>query len=350
METLNLQLANISEREQKEYNSDFLKMLNSLNLQNVKKKYKVVSLFSGCGGLDLGFELAGFDVIWANDNNKVLEETFTRNHPNTTFVIEPIENIKSDDIPDCDVIIGGPPCQAWSLAGAMRGFEDKRGQVFLEYIRIIRDKKPMAFVAENVKGIVSSAHLNSFNEIIDLFKKEGYNIQYKVLNAKNYGVPQDRQRVFIIGIREDLDNKFLYPENTHNDKSYITLKDAIWDLRDSTDELMTGSFSTIYMSRNRRRMWDEVSFTIQAGGRHAPTHPDSPDMIYVEKDKRVFDPNSKAIIRRLSVRECARIQTFPDNFEFIAPRLDDKYKMIGNAVPVLLAKAVARSLFIALEG
>jgi DNA (cytosine-5)-methyltransferase 1 len=129
----------------------------------------------------------------------------------------------------------------------------------------------------------------------------------------------------IIGFREDLNKKFTYPEATHN-SNYIKLKDAIWDLRNNIKDLITGSFSTIYMSRNRKRTWEEVSFTIQAGGRHAPLHPDSPDMLYVETDKRIFDPESKNLIRRLTVRECARVQTFPDWFEFISHKLDENIK------------------------
>ncbi|WP_225893404.1 DNA cytosine methyltransferase [Clostridium botulinum] len=309
------------------------------------KRIRTVSLFSGCGGMDLGFEKAGFDIVWANDNNNKLRETYAYNHPKTNFVIEKIEKIKSEDIPDCEVIIGGPPCQSWSLAGAMKGINDSRGQLFLEYVRVIKDKKPLAFVAENVKGIISKAHVNSFNEIIDMFAQNGYTVTYKLLNAKDYGVPQDRQRVFIIGIRNDLNKTFEFPNPTHNQNNYVTLNDAIGDLRTNCGEYMEGSFSPIFMSRNRRRSWNEVAFTVQASGRQTQIHPDSPDMIHIGKDQWQFNPDSTNKIRRMSVRECARIQTFPDTFNFITNSLNEKYKMIGNAVPVLLAEAVAKSLY-----
>lgn len=299
---------------------------------------RVVSLFSGCGGLDLGFTNAGFNVVWANDINKKLIETYNYNHPNTEFIIKSISDIPSNEIPDCDVIIGGPPCQSWSIGGSLRGIDDDRGKLFLEYIRIIKDKKPKVFIAENVKGIISSRHKQTFDSFIKSFKEIGYNVNYMLLNAKNYGVPQDRERVIIVGVREDINKKYEFPEPTHKTK-YVTLREAIGDLVNNIDEYMEGSFSSMYMSRNRRRGWDEVGFTVQASGRQAQLHPDSPKMIKVDKDKMEF--SGEGTVRRMSVRESARIQTFPDNFKFITDRLDEKYKMIGNAVPVKLAEAIA---------
>lgn len=305
---------------------------------------KTVALFAGCGGLDLGFENAGFDIIWANDNNKKVEETYRYNHKNTELIIKSLVDIKSEDIPECDVIIGGPPCQSWSLAGAMKGKEDSRGQLFYEYVRVIKDKRPMAFVAENVKGIVSKAHIESFNEIVDMFKEAGYTVTYKLVNAKNYGVPQDRERVFIVGVRNDLKVSYEFPEPTNNETNYVTLESAIGDLRDNPGDWMEGSFSPIFMSRNRRRGWNEVAFTVQASGRQTQIHPDSPEMEKVDKDKWQFKNDSSMKIRRMSVRECARIQTFPDSFEFLGAPINENYKMIGNAVPVKLAEAVATKL------
>lgn len=309
---------------------------------------RTVSLFAGCGGLDLGFERAGFNIVWANDFNKKVEETYKKNHKDTELIIKSIVDINSDEIPECDIIIGGPPCQSWSAAGAGRGKEDSRGQLFYEYIRLIEAKKPIAFVAENVKGIVSKKHIESYKEIVSLFDDAGYKVVCKVLNAKNYGVPQDRERLFIVGTKKELDIKFDFPEVVNKENNYITLKEAIGDLVDKPGEYHEGSFSSMFMSRNRKRSWDEVAFTVQASGRQTQIHPDSPDMLVVGKDKRVFDPESDKKIRRMSVRECARIQTFPDDFEFLAS-LEENYKMIGNAVPVKMAEAVAGQLKIALE-
>lgn len=303
-----------------------------------------VALFAGCGGLDLGFENAGFNIIWANDNNKKVEKTYRYNHKNTELIIKSLSDIRSEEIPDCDVIIGGPPCQSWSLAGAMKGKEDSRGQLFYEYVRVIKDKRPLAFVAENVKGIISKAHINSFNEIVGLFKECGYTVTYQLLNAKNYGVAQDRQRVFIVGIRNDLAINYEFPKPTHEEGKYVTLSEAIGDLRNNPGVYMEGSFSPIFMSRNRRKKWDEVGFTVQASGRQTQIHPDSPEMYKVDTDKWEFKKDTNKKVRRMSVRECARIQSFPDEFEFLEEQINENYKMIGNAVPVKLAEAVAIKL------
>ena len=126
----------------------------------------VVSFFAGCGGLDLGFEQAGFNVIWANDVEKSVEDTYRFNHPKTQFVLEDICNLSAKDIPECDGFIGGPPCQAWSAGGRNLGLKDERGRLFLEYIRIIQAKHPKFFVIENVEGILSDTHIVSFNEFV----------------------------------------------------------------------------------------------------------------------------------------------------------------------------------------
>ena len=231
----------------------------------------------------------------------------------------------------------------------MKGKEDSRGQLFYEYVRVIKDKRPMAFVAENVKGIVSKAHIDSFNEIVDMFKEAGYTVTYKLVNAKNYGVPQDRERVFIVGIRNDLGVTYEFPNPTNSEGNYITLEDAIGDLRENPGEWMEGSFSPIFMSRNRRRSWNEVAFTVQASGRQTQIHPDSPEMEKVDKDKWQFKQDTNSKVRRMSVRECARIQTFPDSFEFLGNPINENYKMIGNAVPVKLAESVASNLKKCLE-
>jgi len=165
---------------------------------------KVVSLFSGCGGLDLGFYQAGLQVIWANENDKSIWETYELNHAETVLDKRDIRDVKSSEIPDCIGIIGGPPCQSWSEAGAGRGIDDSRGQLFHEYIRIVQDKNPLFFVAENVSGILAERHSHAFSNILCMFKDCGYEVAYKLLNAKYFNVPQDRQRVIIVGYREDL--------------------------------------------------------------------------------------------------------------------------------------------------
>ena len=321
---------------------------------------KIVSLFTGAGGLDLGFKKAGFDIIWANEYDSTIWETFEKNFPETKLDKRSITDVPLSDVPVADGIIGGPPCQSWSEAGAGRGINDKRGQLFFEYIRLLKDKQPTFFLAENVSGILHPKHQKAFNEILKQFEEVGYNVSYKLLNAHDYGVPEDRLRVIIVGFhKKKVGFNFEFPEPL---KKKFTLKDAISDLRlakpalqfNKTNgdklkipnhEYMTGGFSTIYMSRNRVRSWDEPSFTIQAGGRHAPLHPQAPKMKFVEQNKRIFVPGKEHLYRRLSVRECARIQTFPDDFMFKYRDVADGYKMIGNAVPVDFAYQLAKKIY-----
>lgn len=334
----------------------------------------VISLFSGCGGLDLGFKKNGFKIIFTNDFDKNVWETYEKNH-GTHIDKRPIQKIPSEDIPDAHGIIGGPPCQSWSVAGVRSGINDDRGKVFYEYIRILKDKQPLFFVAENVPGIISAPHINEFNKIIDKLENLGYIVNYQSIDARNYGVPQERKRVIIVGYLDRLNKKFQFPSHTHQKeqnqrlnntkiKKWVTLKEAIGDLdgyafpafrNTRANELLpiqnheyrNGGFSYIFMSRNRRRTWDEQSFTIQAAGRQIPLHPSSSKMVKVGKDKFQF---TNEFNRRLSVRECARIQTFPDDFIFFYSSLDNGYKMIGNAVPVNLAEAIAKQIKRDLKG
>jgi DNA (cytosine-5)-methyltransferase 1 len=320
-----------------------------------KSKPAVAALFAGAGGLDLGFSKAGFNVEWANEYDKSIWATYEKNFPSTVLDKRSITDVAPEDIPPISGIIGGPPCQSWSEAGAARGIEDQRGQLFWEYMRLIKSKRPTFFLAENVSGILFNRHNEAFEGILQGFADLGYNVSYGLLNANQFGVPQDRERVIIVGYRVELGKFFDPPEP---DFAALTLADAIKDLTKSVvpalsnnysnpstkipnHEYMVGGFSSMFLSRNRVRNWGEPSFTIQAGGRHAPLHPQAPKMVKLDKDEWVFEPSKLGKYRRLSVRECARIQTFPDDHEFIYSRIADGYKMIGNAVPVELARRLA---------
>lgn len=328
---------------------------------------KVISLFSGCGGLDLGFEKAGFEIPIANEFDKTIWETFKVNHPNTKLIEGDIRNIKEADFPDeIDGIIGGPPCQSWSEAGALRGIDDARGKLFYEYIRILKDKKPKFFLAENVSGMLANRHAEAVQNILKMFKECGYDVSLTLVNAKDYGVAQERKRVFYIGFREDLHVNFVFPKgSTEKDEDKITLKDIIWDLKDTAvptlprnkhnpeainnNEYFTGAYSPIFMSRNRVKSWDEQAFTVQASGRQCQLHPQAPKMEKVALNKCQFVPGKENLYRRMTVREVARVQGFPDDFKFIYTDTDNAYKMIGNAVPVNLAYEVACGIKQALE-
>ena len=320
----------------------------------------IISLFSGAGGLDLGFKKAGFKTIWANEYDKEIWETFENNFPDTTLDKRSISKIPSDEIPETLGLIGGPPCQSWSEAGKSRGIKDDRGQLFFEFIRVLRDKKPLFFLAENVSGMLANRHSEALENIKNHFIDSGYDLSFKLLNAHDYKVPQDRKRIFFIGFRKDLNMSFKFPKGFSKKRF---LKDVIDDLKDNVlsakdknytneneckidnHEYMTGGFSSMFMSRNRVRSWGEPSFTIQAGGRHAPLHPQAPKMEFVEKDKRIFVKGSENLYRRLSIRECARIQTFPDSYKFYYNNLSAGYKMVGNAVPPNLSYYLAMSIF-----
>ena len=321
----------------------------------------IVSFFAGAGGLDLGFQKAGFNVIWANEYDKEIWETYEKNHPNTILDRRSLVNIPAEDVPECDGIIGGPPCQSWSEAGAMKGIADKRGQLFYDFIRILEAKQPKFFLAENVSGMLLGRHSEALENIKEMFRNAGvgYELSFEMVNACDYNVPQDRKRVIFVGIRKDLGFKYQFQKPNF---PKLTLHETILDLKDNVlpaltynktngencalpnHEYMIGDFSSIFMSRNRVRSWDEQSYTIQAGGRHAPIHPQAPKMKFIEQNIRVFVPGKEHLYRRLSVRECARIQTFPDDFIFHYSSVPAGYKMIGNAVPVNLAKYLAETI------
>ena len=330
-------------------------------------EYSLISLFSGAGGMDLGFEKAGFKVEIANEYDSKICPTYRHNHTDTELIEGDIRNIDESVFPEglCG-IIGGPPCQSWSEAGSLKGIEDPRGQLFYEYIRILKKSQPKFFVAENVSGMMATRHSEAVSNIIEMFKECGYNVFVKQLNANDYDVPQDRIRVFYVGFRKDLGiENFEFPIPSENRR--LTLKDAIWDLQDTAvpaldknkankdlqilnHEYFVGSYSTIFMSRNRVRAWDEPAFTVQASGRQCQLHPQAPKMIKIEKNKQKFVEGKEHLYRRLTVRECARVQGFPDDFEFLYNDVDMGYKMIGNAVPVNLAYAVANQIKKYLDG
>ena len=307
----------------------------------------------------MGFERAGFEIPVANEFDSAIWQTFKLNHSKTQLVTADIRNLAADFFPDdIEGIIGGPPCQSWSEAGAQRGFNDSRGKLFLDYIRILKIKKPKFFLAENVSGMLANRHSDAVNFIIETFKNCGYNVTVNLVNAKKYGVAQERKRVFFIGFRQDLNINFKFPNgSTFDDSKKLNLRDVIWDLQfsaipaaegnfhnaqaENNNEFFTGNFSTIFMSRNRVKSWNEQAFTVQASGRHCQLHPQAPKMIFCGKDIFKFVCGKENLYRRMTVREIARLQGFPDNFKFVYSKINDAYKMIGNAVPVPLAYEIA---------
>ena len=388
-------------------------------MQN-KNKYTVVGLFAGCGGLDLGFINAGFEIIWANDFMKEAVETYKKNIGDH-IILGDITKIPSSDIPnDFDILLGGFPCQGFSIANIKRSMKDERNFLYKEMLRVIKDKRPKYFVAENVKGILSMQKGKVIEMIVEDFRKLGYDVAYKVLKASEYGVPQNRERVFIIGNRLGLKNPF--PAKTHGTEKglmpFVSTKSAVGFLankrtRDRAFKL-NGKKIINHKARtnvhdefwgrkhkvNQHEICDYLKYWRQKSGwstkrvdehfgyAHTAGHwfrkdnnsgsiPKPSDwwelkriMNFDDKfDKQVTELELKPITfeqslrisnweepsdtitatgpeihpnkeRRMSVRECALIQTFPIDFEFIGS-LGNMYKQIGNAVPVLLAEKIA---------
>lgn len=343
-------------------------------------KVNIVSLFSGAGGLDLGVILAGISVSlsekemyshfndrkWLVNNMKYTNIIYSNDlfqSSNATYSDNFSGDFVKDDrdirdvlsFPKSDLMLGGFPCPGFSVAGP-RLLDDPRNFLYIHYIRALLDSQPKFFIAENVKGLMTMAKGKVLQQIREDFTAAGYHVDINLVNAKNYGVSQSRERVFIIGIRNDLyshGTKYVLPEITNSEfdkskKPLVTLKEAISDLPKFPNDYYTGSYSSMYLSRNRKKNWNDVSFTIQASARQVPQYPGGLPMEKIDKDHWKFQGE---INRRLSVRECARIQSFPDWFEFSdsgkdnvsrANRLNEKYKQIGNAVPVILAEKITR--------
>ena len=303
------------------------------------REFTAISLFSGAGGLDMGFERAGFRTIWAND----FESDACKTHENWStakVVCGDIAKVDENDIPDADVMLGGFPCQGFSLSGP-RKIDDSRNILYKHYVRIVKAKKPLMFVGENVKGLLTMGNGTIIEAIIEDFSECGYDVYFKLLNAKDYEVPEDRERVIIVGFRKDLNIKsFEYPAP----RNYtVTMREALKNIPEpSPDEVCNAPYSSRYMSRNRKRDWDDVSYTIPAMAKQVTLWPGSPNMTKVDTDLWKFGDGG--ITRRFSWREAAAIQTFPPTLEFFGD-LTSKYKQIGNAVPVKLAEIIATHLY-----
>lgn len=303
------------------------------------REFTAVSLFCGAGGLDIGFEQAGFKTIWANDFDKDACKTH-QNWSRAKVVCGDIAKVDVTEIPDSDIILGGFPCQGFSLSGP-RKIDDSRNVLYKHYVRIVKAKQPKIFVGENVKGLLTMANGDIFEAIKEEFSQCGYNVFSQLVNARYFGVPQDRERVIIVGIRKDLginDFSIPVPKNKR-----MTMREALAGMPEpSPDDICNAPYSSRFMSRNRKRGWDDVSYTIPAMAKQVTLHPSSPDMEKLGTDLWRF--GNDGLTRRFSWQEAAVIQTFPRDLKFEGD-LVSKYKQIGNAVPVKLAEYVATLLY-----
>lgn len=361
-------------------------------------KKTVVSLFTGLGGLDLGFEKEGFKILFANENDLTIAESYKANHPHTKIDTRSVTEISVEDIISQigvkpAVVIGGPPCQPFSTAGKRKGLNDPRGSLFMDFVRIVDGVDPEFFLMENVKGILSSRlkhvaygtererQLNEqekkgsvFREILNIWKEKGYYVDYVLLDSAHYGVPQKRERVFIIGsrTRRNFDLRDWLPDHkgfvsaTEERFEYkkATLRDAIGDLQSKVREFVRFSKKTIDVMKlipeggSWRDLPVEIQKEVMGNGYHseggrtgyfrrlawdrpAPTMLTSP----AQKSTLLCHPVET---RPLSVEEYKRLQQLPDDY-IVLGTLAQKYKMIGNAVPVGLARIVAQAIIRLLE-
>lgn len=297
------------------------------------------------------YEKNPYEIIFANDINEKACDTYKHN-----FKLEPycgdIKNIDIENLPDADIVIGGFPCQDFSLAGKRQGLSAERGRLYLNMKDVIEHVRPKAFVAENVDGIRKNnkeTDTSALDVIIKDFESIGYKVEYKALNAASYGVPQNRVRIIIVGIRNDINRKMIYPKPIYDlsQNEYITAKEAIDDLWDRLDDNNIKNHTSKDYSKakfypgkklqgNNRISADKPAPTIRA------EHHGN-----IEGHYRSINPNNDSdsnYWRRLSVRECARLQSFPDDFEFVSTA-SSAYKQVGNAVPPILAWEVAKALY-----
>ena len=316
----------------------------------------VVELFAGGGGMALGLENAGFRPVMLVENDKYCAETLRNNRPEWNVVHDDIRNVDFAGI-EADLVTGGFPCQPFSHAGHKLGLEDTRGTLFYEFARAVKEIKPKMFMAENVEAITRNNGGKTLETILDVFGSLGYDVQYKVLNAVNYGVAQKRKRVIFIGTLKGV--RFAYPKPS---KTVMVLRDALQNVPESSgvkysdrrrevlklippggswvdlpDKLQREYLGSSYTSTGGRRgmarriSWDEPCLTLTCSPSQKMTdriHPDE--------------------TRPFTVGEYARIQSFPDSWEF-AGGITSQYRQIGNAVPVNLATAIARSMFVSLK-
>ncbi len=308
-------------------------------------KLKAISLFAGVGGICLGFKNNGVEIVYANDFDKYACQTYRENftHP---LVEGDIAKLDTADMPNVDLVLGGAPCQAFSIAGYRKGFNDERGNLFFEYLRILIDKKPRAFFFENVKNLVSHDGGKTFNIMLDAFRQNGYYVRYQVLNSCEYGnVPQNRERIYVVGFREkELCDKFYFPTTIpltkkisdivdvtkkQDDKYYyknfpcyesmlkdtIVKKNTIYQLR------------RVYVRENKSGVCPTLTANMGMGGHNVPL---------------VLDNYG---IRKLTPRECFLFQGFPDDFKFPKGMSDcHLYKQAGNSVSVPVIQRIAKNI------
>ena len=313
--------------------------------------YKVVSLFTGCGGCDLGltggfefnhkkYKKLPYELVYASDINEKALNTYKLNFPDSNVVCGDICNISSEEIPDHDILIGGFPCQSFSTVNPTKDPFDDRANLYKQMARIVKDKQPKAFIAENVKGLMTLHKGEIFKRVRKAFEDAGYTLSYKLLNAADYGVPQKRERMILVGIRNDLHISYEFPNET-NKNNWVPLSVAVPVLALDEPKYYFSKRAVEGMKKAKNNMKRGLWQKLNEPGLTITSH-----LAKVSINSRdpvlLVDP-SKELYRRFTPREAARIQSFPDSFQFAGSQ-GDAYRQIGNAVPPVLFWHVAKKL------
>lgn len=317
-------------------------MTKVMNYKYNDSSLKVGGLFAGIGGIELGFKKAGFKIEWANEIDKNAAITYRKNHKHKLYEKD-LKKLQTNEVADIDILTGGFPCQAFSVAGYRKGFEDERGNVFFEILRFIDDKKPKIIFLENVKNLVGHDEGKTFIRIKKELQDRGYFLSYKVLNSSEYAnIPQNRERIYIVGFKdENVYNNFKFPKPKKLTK---TINDLLEDEADEKFYYHTSRYysqlkeemknkDTIYQWRrkyvreNKSKMCPTLTANMGTGGHNVP-------LVIDKKD-----------IRKLTPRECARFQGYDDNFILCnSLALSHLYKQIGNSVTVPVIEAIAKEI------
>ena len=319
------------------------------------KMYKVVSLFAGCGGCDQGivgdfefnnlvYKKLPYKLVYAMDIDQKALDTHKLNFKATQIRCEDICNVDVDEIPDCDIVIGGFPCQSFSTVNPTKDPFDDRANLYKQMVRVVKAKQPLAFIAENVKGLMTLHKGEIFKRVTSAFEEAGYTLSYQLMNAADYGVPQKRERVIIVGFRNDLNRKFVFPKET-NKYNWVPLSVAVPHLAIEEQKYYFSQRAVEGMKNAKpnmkRGLWqrlDEPCLTVTSHLAKVSLNSRDP-VLLVDAEKELY--------RRFTPREAARIQSFPDKFEFAGTETD-AYRQIGNAVPPVLfwhvTNAVAKQL------
>jgi DNA (cytosine-5)-methyltransferase 1 len=302
-----------------------------------------ISLFSGCGGSDYALQRAGYEIVWANDVWPIAAEIYDANIEGARITIGDIAQFET--FPDAELLVGCYPCQAYSQAGS-RDWDSNTNYLYRQFDRVLRIVRPRAFIVENVNGMAFGDNYSLLLNQIYRYRLAGYRVKWAVLNARDFGVAQNRRRIFLVGIRSDIDFEYEFPHPTcgpGTGRAYVTQRDAIGNMPVWPEgQFNNEPFHWYYLSRRRRHPWGQPSACIVGNWRHVPLHPLSPPLRRIDTDHWEFTHDGRA--RRFSYRECAALQGFVRRFRWNAGTVRDRFQAIGNAVPPPLFSAVLRPL------